>query len=200
MNHPGLSCVLAQGLLLSAGIRNGESILPSCVLAYHQDIRATAAVVNISHTDLKVAPLTLGHSIILGFYSNADMPFTGGAFPNITSPTDFSAEGTHFDRVAMCSIIRISTTTHHRHIEQHSITSGFFLSFSDHLIPALPFHQHQLYGPRAVVRCMQTCVFVYHRPRSNGYACTDVGERSLIGHDSPVASPFAHMNGDRVSL
>lgn len=97
-------------------------------------------------------------------------------------------------RVPFCS----STTTRTSSI--HSITPGFFLPFTDHLIPALPLHQHQLERSRSIVRCMQTCVFVYHRPRSNGYACTDVGERSLIGHDSPVASPFAHMNGDWISL
>jgi len=79
-----------------------------------------------------------------------------------------------------------------RFVMAHSITTGFFLSFLDNLIPALPFPQHQLKRSRSIIRSVQACIFVYHRPRSNGYACTDVRERSLISHDSPVASPFAH--------
>jgi len=77
-------------------------------------------------------------------------------------------------------------------LPSHLITPSFFLSFSDHLVPALPLHQHQLQRPRAVVRRMQSCILVYHTPCGDGYACTDVGERSLVSHHGPVASPFAH--------
>jgi len=72
----------------------------------------------------------------------------------------------------------------------HSIS--LLLCFFNHLIPALPLLQHQLKRSRSVIRRMQSCILVYHTPCRDGYACTDIGERSLIGHLGPVASPFAH--------
>jgi len=111
----GLSCVFVQGLLLSLWIEESHESI-----GIDPDRENLALVRNPEESDilsiLIVKRFVMAHSITTpGAAARPMLEMRGSPAPRSASFPSF-----------------------------HSITPSFFLSFTDHLIPALPLHQHQL--------------------------------------------------------
>ena len=159
MNNPGLSCVFVQGLLLLGYAYRVPALwaIPDAPLQAEDHLRVAHAVAEAELIEIVLDVFSTDrHSF------NPLMIFPRQRSHIVLSRGSSSSYHIRNFTITFCSSVSVIQSTHTGDSCNMDISQtetkynstivcnsfnqppGFFLSFSDHLIPALPFHQHQL--------------------------------------------------------